>query len=678
MRLIMAFNQFKLDRSNSQSRGIFDSYIYSTSDTIAEVQATSYFIESRFAGRVPEKWVGSFITCKCADGVYEGEIDENGTAQPIATGAADGDVVGPASSTDTSIVLFSGATGKVIDEAPVTVDLDGKMTFTNLNNVKGSFVGVNVYEILSASDLDDLAVGGIITVNSVTVFLWNSIDTEIESNVRIVCENGGIFQVQSSAGRMVWIYTGTDTFISGDGAFTAINMTLESNSGSAKFIDLGTRALLLENAGVRGWNDLGEFFGGVVNLDSTRFIANSTTLSLRNCSSITIDKVSPIALAPGLNMITITNQFAKTQAVRILFATGAISSTSSIVRIDPAVLDGSRFLVTGCTVSGGGVFDTSGSDGTFTAVADATIATTTVTSVTDSGGLARFNYTGSSVYAGQIVELTGFTTSSYNTSGRVITTAGAGFFEFENVNYSVNDSGSFTSNSVTLTDIGTALVDGDTITVNTDSSTDYDGGSYVYNQQVDSFQINREFTVTASGTWSAAGLDGSDPRVIAVSNVGFEDSSYIGSGFVNDNSVQTTGIVNGVYQDIVFGTAGSSLIQATNTERFKLIDDVSGTWECTSNEEVNGEITSPITAVSSGGAREFLFKWVIDRRDGNGFVDMTNSAIAMNEIGSSAGNTSFAAPISMQKTWRMKPQVTRQDGSSDLTVRYAQIYIAGK
>jgi len=477
---------------------------------------------------------------------------------------------------------------------------------------------------------------------------------------------------------MSWIYTGTDTFISGDGAFTAIGMTLESNSGAAKFIDLGTRALLLVDAGVRGWSDLGEFFGGVVNLEATRFIANSTTLSLRNCSSVTIDKVSPIALFSGLSLITITNQFAKTQAVRILFVTGEIPSASSIVRIDPAVLDGSRFLVTGCTVSGGNVFDTSGSDGTFTAVADASIASTTVTSVTDSGGLARFNYTGPSVYAGQIVELTGFATGSYNTSGRVITTAGVGFFEFENVSYSVNDSGSFTSDSVTLTDTGTTLVDGDTITVNTDSSTDYDGGSFVYNQLVNSFQINRVFTVTASGSWSTDGLDGSDPRVIAISNVGFEDSSYIGSGYVNDNLVQTTGIVNGVYQDMAFGTSGSALIQATNTERFKLIDDVSGTWECTSNEEVNGEITSPITAVSSGGSREFLFKWVIDRRDGNGFVDMTNSAIAMNEIGSSAGNTSFAAPITMQKTWRMKPQVTRADGSSDLTIRYAQIYISGR
>ena len=76
----MAFNQFKLDKATTQSRGIFDTYVYSTTDSIAEVQQAGYFSSSRFAERVPDKWTGGVITCKCADGVFTIQIDSGGTA----------------------------------------------------------------------------------------------------------------------------------------------------------------------------------------------------------------------------------------------------------------------------------------------------------------------------------------------------------------------------------------------------------------------------------------------------------------------------------------------------------------------------------------------------------------------------------------------------------------------
>lgn len=69
----MPFIQFKLDKSFNQSRGIFDKYIYSTSDPIAEVKATGYFLEARFVAG----FVGGVIEIKCSDGYVIGVIDES-------------------------------------------------------------------------------------------------------------------------------------------------------------------------------------------------------------------------------------------------------------------------------------------------------------------------------------------------------------------------------------------------------------------------------------------------------------------------------------------------------------------------------------------------------------------------------------------------------------------------
>jgi hypothetical protein len=77
---------------------------------------------------------------------------------------------------------------------------------------------------------------------------------------------------------------------------------------------------------------------------------------------------------------------------------------------------------------------------TFTA-----IASTAVTSVTDSGGNARFNFTpGPTILLNQILTLTGFAETSYNVVGQVSAT-GAGFFELTGVTFVANDTGNFES-----------------------------------------------------------------------------------------------------------------------------------------------------------------------------------------------------------------------------------------
>lgn len=87
----MPFEQRNLDLAISQSRGIFNTYIYETTDTMAQVQATGYFAASRFAVSDPEDWPNSMIQAKCSDGYIAGFVSANGQSlvDPVGGGGFD-------------------------------------------------------------------------------------------------------------------------------------------------------------------------------------------------------------------------------------------------------------------------------------------------------------------------------------------------------------------------------------------------------------------------------------------------------------------------------------------------------------------------------------------------------------------------------------------------------------
>lgn len=82
----MAFTQFSLDKASSQSRDIFNVYVYQTDDLIADVKSAGYFSGARFEQLDgPETnsngWGDGYIICNCGDGEFVGVIDsETGTA----------------------------------------------------------------------------------------------------------------------------------------------------------------------------------------------------------------------------------------------------------------------------------------------------------------------------------------------------------------------------------------------------------------------------------------------------------------------------------------------------------------------------------------------------------------------------------------------------------------------
>jgi hypothetical protein len=72
----MSFNQQKIQQVYFQSSNIFDKFIYSTEDTLADVVAAGYFAAARFASS--SQWIGSIVEVKCSDGFGKGYIDSNG------------------------------------------------------------------------------------------------------------------------------------------------------------------------------------------------------------------------------------------------------------------------------------------------------------------------------------------------------------------------------------------------------------------------------------------------------------------------------------------------------------------------------------------------------------------------------------------------------------------------
>ncbi len=347
---------------------------------------------------------------------------------------------------------------------------------------------------------------------------------------------------------------------------------------------------------------------------------------------------------------------------------------AALFNIDPSTE--SPFYLNNCVVNGvGEFFKVNGVTGTFTAVTDASFVPQAFVSVTDSGGIARFGISGPTVYVGQEVVNEFFVVNTnYNGTHIITATDGTSYFEVSSIAFGTTESGSFYSNSVTLTDTATTLVDGDTLLIDTDLATDYDGGAKVYNQLTNSFQINRSFTVTKTGTWNTSGLNQKSNHVFAITNPNLVDSNYIASGYVNNNTTATGAIVNNTFTDMVFGTVGSSIVQSSNAERWKLIDDVNGTFEYTGNEPFDGNAVLDITAVSTGGAQEFRFKFVHDT--GSGFVDLTDPVEALVEIGSESSSTSKHIPLVANKGDQIKPQITRNAGASGVTTSYATITIS--
>jgi len=401
---------------------------------------------------------------------------------------------------------------------------------------------------------------------------------------------------------VTWTYSGTGNFTSGTGSFRLLSVLQMISSSTGTFLSLQgegvtVTVVVLQESAIIGWDNLGTISDATILQDTTRYTQNTIGFTLTDCNPrfTTVGAFNSTATTP---LFTIN-----APAAAIL---GTISNTigtnnTAVFKINPGINNDTRMLFSDSAFSGSNFFETSGgSTGTFTAVANAAIAATTITGVTDSSGVARFAFTGVSTFVHQEVVISGFTTNTdYNGTFIITATDGSTYFEIASIDFGTTETGSFLSNSVTLTDTATTLSNGDTLVIDTDDSTDYDTGATVYNKLTNTVQINRTFTVTKSGTWDTSGIDQTDPRVLSLGITNFADSQYKAEGVTNANTTATT-ITDGTYAAISAGT-----FTVITDERFKLIDDIAAIWEYTANEPFNGKLTGNLSGIKTGSTGKY-------------------------------------------------------------------------
>lgn len=592
----------------------------------------------------------------------------------------------------------AGGDEHIVSSGALSGSYESLEATTGTGWVKRSVFPSEMVEINTSAQFEALASGGVITVTGNLTLILN-VDVVTATVFDIVA--GDLKLISLNDKNFIYIGTGTVFTLTGTSAQLAVQSIDMVAASTGTWFDVTggvtptpqiTRVDLINITiigGTLGTFQRGaEFPRGPVLLANNSQIVNRLGGFVLSDTFTTMNDVGVTQLSGG----TSSGTFAE---VKTTTATGVSSGSftfnnsisnlaagETLFRVDAGYSEFSSVLIQGVQVDlltgSGDLFDTTGGTGTFTAVADASVTATT-TNVTDSGGVARYNFAvGPTLFVDQRVTISGFVTNTIYNQTALITTVGVGFFEVDYTPFGTTESGgSFLSDSVTLTDTGTVLIDGDTMFLDTSGATDYDGGAIVYNKLTNTVQVNRAYDPSGddpqAGTWSQEGLDQKNSLVLVSSNPQFVDSKYIATAFVNANATANGAIVNNTFTDMVFGTGGSALIEGSTIERWKLIDEVNGTFEYTGREPFDGLITFDFTMTSSGGTVLFRHKVVHDV--GAGFVDLPDAVEAETAVGSNERPATKTFPLAAVTGDQIKPQITRNSGTSGITTTHATFYV---
>lgn len=436
----------------------------------------------------------------------------------------------------------------------------------------------DLYEIFNGSDLESV-VGydsGVITVPTGEVMTIIQKGSSVIANARFVLEGTAELRITSDLAKASWHYTGTDTFISGQGIRASIfNIELVSTSSPSKFIDTFNCTLVPDGCAIAGFDDLGRLEGtGLTALDVSGarsfFDDFSDGLDLVN---MIINSDVPVLTSQRLTgaAIKIRSDIPLPLVSTFVNAITFLRPENSVFRIDPISTENFKMSVSLVQRNGGeSLFDTSGGvSGSFTAVADGSVSLG-IASVSPNGdGRARFTLSSGDVFVGQIVTISNYITNTdYNDTLVVLDVPVAGTFVVD-VDFGTDEAGGqLDSNVLTLTDTGTSITEGASATISTDNALTYDGGENVFNVQANSFQINGVFDGTATGTWDTSPLDQKSPNILAFNNPGAADSAVTAEVSFTGNSAITNIPAAGAN---VFINAPS--FSVTSTERLKTDSD---------------------------------------------------------------------------------------------------------
>ena len=193
----MPFQQFKLDKSVNQSRGIFDKYIYkpTNGDLIAQILQSNYFDQSRFSD--DPDWIGGIIEIVTPAGYYIAEIQEptiNVVYDSTATSSTGQGFIdyNDTSTTTTPLVLTGGLWTAVPNDGlgVASNDLYKPTGVTELMNVANG-----------AIDTSELSLGDSVIIRNDYVVTPGTNNTLLEFRYSLGT-GGGVYTLEKIIGRL--------------------------------------------------------------------------------------------------------------------------------------------------------------------------------------------------------------------------------------------------------------------------------------------------------------------------------------------------------------------------------------------------------------------------------------------------------------------------------------------
>lgn len=562
-----------------------------------------------------------------------------------------------------------GATDEIF-EYDLGVFVDGKV-------VSGPS---DVIDLVDSDDFDNLSATGTITFAvDTTLHIRGAITTS-----KVISVNTGItLHIEGDNNSTSNItYTGADstTFFSGLGAVRIFSLKVIESTNNATLFNMtgGGTVNIRDTLNIKGWQ-LGtasaQFFG----IDSV-FVDVVSGFTLNNPTLVNVTDWAVEGAVLGSHFVKInTNDPAS--IINFTDISGlALSASGSLFHLDTRINNNAIISIRNCKVASdingdpvGDLFEQNVSGtGTINSVADGTIANGSITAQADNGSGGTTHSSTTTYFEDEEVTITG--TTSYNGTFQIFNVvAGVSFDTI--TTFVANDA----TGTVATVRLAITLAGGHPITtqdsIKITGANFYNGFYTALNVATNLLTVNGTFIATDTGTVDDdVGLDQSDPRVTGFSNGKFVDSHYIACAHVNNNGTGTGTIVNNTFKDMVFGTAGSALLASTTMERWRLVDELNGTFEYIGHEPFDGQITFDFTLVSSGGTQDFRFKWQHDV--GAGFVDLPDAVEALVAAANNSRSVTKTFPLFAEKGDKIKPQVTRNAGTSTLTTTYATIYAA--
>ena len=468
-------------------------------------------------------------------------------------------------------------------------------------------------------------------------------------------------------------YTGASDFFTVQGSLIVTDTVTLTGTGTGDLLDAGAGTIVnLSQTRLIGWDDLGVvggaaafFMTGVVmlNIGGGFGLTNNVVLNFKD------------VLQGGMpltgNLFTInTNNPLSSYSFENLDA-NSLSATGALFDFDTRMNNQANVSVSRCSVVTGDLFlQATLADATINSVSDGSPATGTITAMADNGSGGTTISSTTTYFDDEEVTISG--TTSYDGDFQIFNVVAG--VSFDTITTFVADDATGSVDSVRLT---LALAGGHGITtgnmVKIIDTNFYNGFETVLNVVTNDVTVNGVFVGTTTGSIERnVSLDQSDPRVFAFLNNGFPASAFIAAGFVNDNSTANPAIVNNTFRDMLFGTAGSALIAGSTMERWRLIDELLGTFEYIGDEPFDGNISFDFTVVSSGGTTDFRFRWQIDT--GSGFGDLDDPVEALVAVGSDAQSVTKTFPLRVNKGDQITPEIPLNSGASTITTTYATVY----